>query len=425
LVKKKVERPQRQLTKRQLSHWQQQKRRQRIILGLGIFVIVVVIGVMVGGWYISQYRPLHQTVIRVNDAEFDMNYYIKMLKYYGKDQSTEYMYGVADDVVKIIERNELVRQGAMKLGITVSDSEVDDELKNRDPPLSKDYRDLVRTEILASELRDEYFGKQVPVSAGQRHIMVMFLESDSQATEVRARLEGGEDFTEVANELSLDSLSKAKKGDLGWHPESMFNILLGTSTPVEYAFDSEVGVLSPPLCDKEKLKGVGYWLIEVLEREGDSDEAHVQVILLGSEQEAQQVKSRLESGEDFAALAKELSQSEWSKEKGGDLDWLTEGMMSPAFDEFAFNTELELNTLSEPVHDDMVITKGGYWLVKVLDKDDNKQISDDDRDLLETKALDDWVSALWDDPENKVNDYLESKDKLDAVERAAKQLGLD
>ena len=424
MAKKRAEIPQRQPTRRQLSRWQEQRRRQRIILSLGISIIVAVLGIVGAGWYASQYRPLHQTVIRVNDAEFDMNYYIRMLKHYGKDKSINYLYGVADDVVKVIERNELVRQGAMELGISVSNSEVDDELKGRSPPLSKDYRDLVRTEILADKLRDEYFDKQVPVSAEQTHIMVMLLESESQATEVRARLEGGEDFTEVADELSVDSFSQAKKGDLDWHPESVLTILLGSSIPVDYAFNSEVGVLSQPIYDEERIKGVGYWLIEVLEREEGSDEAHVQAILLGSEEEAQQVRSRLGAGEDFATLAKELSQEEWSKESGGDLDWLTEGMMSSAFDEFAFDTGIELKTLSEPIRDDAVVTKGGYWLVKVVDKDDNKQISDDDRSLLKTKALNDWVSALWDDPENKVDDYLDSDKKLEAVERAAKQLGL-
>jgi len=425
LAKKRGEKPKREFTKRQLSRWQEQKKRQRIIISLGISIIVVVLGLVGAGWYISQYQPLHQTVIRVNDTEFDMNYYIKMLKYYGKGQSINYIYGMADEVVRVIERNELVRQEAMKLGFSVSNSEVDDELKSRNPPLSKDYRDLVRTEILVNELRDEYFDKQVPVSAEQRHIMVMFLESEKRAAEVRARLEGGEDFTEVASELSLDSISRTRKGDLDWHPESVLTIMLDTSIPVEYAFGSEVGVLSQPIYDKEKTKEVGYWLIKVLERKEESDEAHVQAILLGSQEEAQQVKSRLEAGEDFATLAEELSQHGYSRESGGDLDWLTEGMMSPAFDEFVFNTGLELETLSEPIRDDEFVTEGGYWLIKVVDKDDNKEISDDDSDLLKTKALNDWVSALWDNPENMVVDYLDSESKLEAIDRTIKQLGLD
>ncbi len=161
---KKVEKPKREVTKRQLSHWQQQKKRQRIILGLGIFVVVAVSGIMGAGWYINHYQPLHQVVVSVNNTEFNMDYYIKMLKYYGEGQSASYMDTLADDVVVVIARNELVREGALGLGIIVWDKDVDDKLKSYDPPLSKDYRDIARAELVVSELLD-YFEPSVPVSA--------------------------------------------------------------------------------------------------------------------------------------------------------------------------------------------------------------------------------------------------------------------
>jgi len=424
LTKKgKIEKPKREVTKRQLSRWQQQRRRERIILGIGIFIIVAVLGIVGVGWYISQYQPLHQTVIKVNDTEFDMNYYIKMLKYYGRGQPSYYMYGLADDVVKIIERNELTRQGAMELGISVSNKEVDKELKSYDPPLTKDYRDAIRTELLVSKLDGEYFDSRVPLFAEQRHIMAMLLESESQATEVRARLESGEDFGELAGELSLEGLSKDRNGDLGWHLQDVLAEVLATSIPGEYAFASDVGVLSQPIYDETIIKGVGYWLVEVLEREEDSEEAHVQAILLGSEDQAQAVRARLED-EDFAALAGEFSQLDGAKENGGYLGWLTSGTVSPAFDEFVFNCEP--GTLSEPIRDDAIITTEGYWLLKVLDKDDNRQISDDDRALLKAVALNDWVSSLWDDPENEIDDsYLDDEKKAWAIEKAMEGLELD
>ncbi len=417
--KRKIERPKREVTKRQLSRWQQQKRREHIILGIGIFIIVAVLGIVGAGWYFGQYQPLHQTVIKVNDTKFNMNYYIKMLKYYGGGQPSYYIYGGADEVVKLIERNELVRQGAMELGISVSNKEVDKELKSYDPPLSKDYRDVVRTDLLVSKLHDEYFEHKVPLFAEQRHIMVMLLESESQATEVRVRLESGEDFGELAGELSLEGLSKTKSGDLGWRPKDILAELLATSIPGEYAFGADVGVLSQPIYDETIIKSMGYWLVEVLERQEESEEAHVQVILLGSEEEAQAVRARLEAGEDFATLAEELSQLGDSEENGGDLGWLTSGIVSSAFDEFVFDSEVELGTLSQPIRDEVAMTKGGYWLLRVLDKDESRQILDNDRDLLKAVALNEWVSALWDDPENEIDDsYLDDEKKVWAVERA-------
>lgn len=420
MAKKIDKKPKREVTKRQLSHWQQQRRRQRLIFSLGTFIIVGVLVVIGVGWYVSHYQPRHQTVIKVNDVEFDMNYYIKMLRFYGKDQPAEYRHYLADKVVQRIERDELIRQGAVKLGINVSDDEVKDELKSRELPLSRDYRDLVGVELLVNKLLDEHFDEEVPQFAEQRHIMAMFVESESQAIEVRGKLGNGEDFGELAGEFSLDSFSKAEKGDLDWHPKGILTDVLATSIPGEYTFSAEVGVLSEPIYDEDKIKGVGYWLIEVRERDEEPDEAHVQAILLGSEEEAQQVRNRLEAGEDFATLAEEYSQYEYSDEAMGDLGWLSPGETSPVFEEFVFNTELELETLSEPIRDDAALTNGGYWLVKVLDKDDNKEIGEKDRDFLKAKAFNEWLSSLWDAPENQVDSYLDSEKKAWAVEQSMK-----
>ena len=102
MVKKKIEKPKREVTRRQLSRWQLQKRRQRILLGSGILIICAVIGLIGAGiyhqWYIPEYKPLHQTVITVNDTEFDMDYYIKMIKYYGQGMSIQQIYGLVDEV---------------------------------------------------------------------------------------------------------------------------------------------------------------------------------------------------------------------------------------------------------------------------------------------------------------------------------------
>ncbi len=417
MAKKKGHKPRREVTKHQLARWQQQRKRHRIILGLGILVIIAALGILGVGWYVSFYQPMRQTVITVNDTEFDMNYYIKMLKLYGKGQPSSYIQFLAGDLVAVIQRNELVQQGAINLNITVSDDAVDQALKDYEPPLIQD-RDSVRADLLIRKLQDEYFEQQVPVFAEQRHILAMFLESESQVNEVRTRLESGAGFAELAGELSLDIFSKIGEGDLGWRPREVLTELLGTSIPVEYAFGAGVGVLSEPVYDETKIKPVGYWLIHVSDRKEDLSEAQVQAILLPSQEKVQSVRARLEAGGSFGALAEEFSQHDESKESGGDLDWISPDMMSSAFDEFAFNPEVEPGTLSEPIRDDMVVTSGGYWLLKVVDVDDNREIADEDRDLLKDKLLTEWFDRLWTD--NKVEVLLDDDMKAWAVEQAVR-----
>jgi len=415
--KKKAQKPQREFTHQQLSRWQQQKKRQRIILAVGIIIITVVIGIMGGGWFTSQYLPMQQTVIMVNNTEFTMKYYVEMIKVFGSGQSAQYLLYLSEEVIKTIKQNELIRQEAQKLGISISDDEVSRELKNGDLPDTEVYRDLARSQLLTRRLLEEHFNLQVPKTAEQVHLMAMLLESEAQANEIRAKLEEDESFAKLARESSLDDFSKASQGDFGWHPESILQEELHTSI-IEYTFSTEVGTLSPPIYDDAVEKEIGYWLVKVIDRNVEEEEAHIQVILLGSEEEALETRSRLEAGEDFATLAKELSHLKGVEENEGEF-LLAPGMQSPVIDEFAFDLDIAPETISEPLRDEEAVTKGGYWLVKVTEKDADRPIADEDRDWLKAKIYDEWATSVFDDPANEIGDsYLDGEQKAWAIEQA-------
>ena len=338
MTKKKVVKPQRQMTRRQLSRWQRQKRLQRLFIGLFIFIVVAICAIVFTGWYTNEYRPLKEEVIRVNDTRFTMDYFVKMLRIYGSS---------ADSVVHNIQENELLRQEAMKpaIGIIVSDEEVNEYLNSFDPPLGNEYRERARVEVLRERLYEEYVDPQIPTVAEHRHIMAMFLESESQAKQVRDRLEAGEGFFTLAGELSREGTTRVNNGYLGRHTRDIFDMfaeLMETDIPIEYAFNAEAGSLSEPLYDAELEKDIGYWLIKVLREENSKGEIYAQAILLGSEEEALEVRARWESGEeDFDELADELSQYNWIREGRGELGWIGRGTVSDAFDAYAFDPETE------------------------------------------------------------------------------------
>jgi len=70
------------------------------------------------------------------------------------------------------------------------------------------------------------------------------------------------------------------------------------------------------------------------------------------------VRSRLDKGEAFEALAKEVSKDFGSAKKGGDLGFISKGEQDEAFDKVAF--ELNRGQVSKPVK-----TAFGYHLIKV------------------------------------------------------------
>lgn len=412
MAKKKLEKPRHELTRRQHSRRQQQKRRQRIILGAAILIVVAVLSVLgVGvyqGWYVNDYKPLHEIVLEVNGTKFDMEYYVKMLKYYTQNISTDYISLMANSVVEIIERNELVKQEAPALGITVSDEEVDELMNSLNPPLAEDYRDIAVTQLLLNKVRDEYLDAQVPNYADQRHVMAMFLESEAQANEVAARIEAGEDFGELAAELSLDDVTKEAKGDLGWCPLGVLPLKVESTVLEESAFSAEVGTLSPPVYEESKSRQLGYWLIEVIKVDETAEpvEAQVRVMLLASEQEANDIRTRLEAGEDFATLATELSLDTTSSTDGGEIT-ISPGEKTTAFDAYVFDPDVELGVLSPVIRETEVSVNGGYWLIEVMASQPNREIDDETRLLMKNDLLTNWLEGLRDNPENVIVNNLD------------------
>jgi len=358
-------------TKHQLSKWQRQMKIRRIVI-IAAVVFLAGISSWVGYGYYKDYKarvgPLHEVMIEVNGVNFTMEYYVKMLNAVvdmavaGGMNSTfisSYAHYIANAVADNIINAELVRQEATSLGITVTTAEVDARLK--ESGYDEAYRDWIRAVLLHEKLNKEYFGPQLPVTMNQTHVQVMLVESQEVATELIAEIEAGGNFTALAEEFSCNS---SVEGDLGWLPEE----LMPNSLIADPAFNLTPGNISQPIYDKTAIKDVGYWLIEVTDKQDEAINASA--MLLGSEAEAEWVKAQLATGGNFSALAGNYSQHA-SKTKGGKLDGLKPGDMgSAAFDKVAFN--LTLNEVSEPVKDTSAQTTGGYWLVKVIDRGDHE-----------------------------------------------------
>lgn len=84
-------------------------------------------------------------------------------------------------------------------------------------------------------------------------------------------------------------------------------------------------------------------------------------ILVKSEKEALDLKSKIDAGEDFGALAKKHSLCPSGK-SGGGLGTFSPGDMVAEFDRVVFGP-IAVNTVSEPVK-----TQFGYHLIKVTQR---------------------------------------------------------
>lgn len=89
-------------------------------------------------------------------------------------------------------------------------------------------------------------------------------------------------------------------------------------------------------------------------------------ILVEDGETANEVKAKLDDGEDFAALAKEYSIDTSNAEQGGDLGFFGEGEMVPEFEEVAF--AMDRGAISDPVE-----TEYGFHIIKLVERQEAKE----------------------------------------------------
>jgi len=92
-------------------------------------------------------------------------------------------------------------------------------------------------------------------------------------------------------------------------------------------------------------------------------------IFVNTSKDADEVIKELDSGKDFAELAKEKSLGE-SASKGGDLGYLTKGMMIPEFEDVAFNLTNIGDYNKVPIK-----SKYGYHILKLTAREEARQKS--------------------------------------------------
>jgi parvulin-like peptidyl-prolyl isomerase len=174
---------------------------------------------------------------------------------------------------------------------------------------------------------------------------------------------------------------------------------LPTATP--YTEDAYQTQLNEFLEIMDSFAGVSHeellWLIEsdlyrdrvvkavTADIESTEDQVWARHILVDDESTANEVLTRLEEGEDFAALAQELSTDTGSGANGGDLGWFSPGQMILPFEEAAFT--LEIGGISEAIE-----TQFGWHIIQVLGHE-SRPINDSRRSSLQAEVFQAWLEA--------------------------------
>jgi len=253
----------------------------------GFALLLAIVGGIVGwGYYQNQVGPPRSRALEVGETTFNLDYFTRRLKFYVESSGLQ---GLPDNqrvaqmiatAIGILQQEELLRQRApVDLGLSASPDEIDEQIAtrlkvSRDDPEAfqkayreelkrsdlsdEEYRRMIEADVLGIKVQQMY-SSSVPATMEQVRIRQLLVGTEDEAKSVVERLDAGEDFGDLARELSLDTTTKEKGGERGWVTRDELDPAVG-----QKVFALDVGARSEPIAGPG-----GQYIFEVEERQPD------------------------------------------------------------------------------------------------------------------------------------------------------------
>jgi parvulin-like peptidyl-prolyl isomerase len=237
-----LSRPSRSLFGRISDAWSNQDEDSRgtllLVAGIGALVALALI-VIAYGYYVDRIAPENDAVMKVGDRTFTYSDLERRVK---ADLATvgtitqEQFGGLVSQTLSDLERGELFRQLAKERQMTVTDEEIEAQIRDdlevaetagrdvyalslRDHLIAEDiglddYKLESKTKLIEARIRQE-LESAVPAEAEQINIRLLQTNNQSDAAAAKQRLDNGEDFAVLAATVSVHS-SRSKAGEVGW-----------------------------------------------------------------------------------------------------------------------------------------------------------------------------------------------------------------
>ncbi len=304
--KKKVPRP---MTQKERSRRAREQRINRIIIGGAIAVGVLVIGILIYGYVTEVVLKAREPVATVNGVPIRTDEWQArvLAQAIANGTSQENLPSVAGQVLEQMAQEEIIRQEAARRGITVTEDDVDRAIElffgyNREQVLTptlpitatgettpteamteeefqQRYQEYIDQVLIPSGMGVEGFRKaveasllyerlwevitaDVPTVTEQVEVQYIVFPSEEEATSVADRLDQGEDWDSIVEELSSQEESQVRVLEPRWRTRSYLATLFDPAS-AGIIFSLEPGEHTRPI------PGYGgqYYVIQVLAHE--------------------------------------------------------------------------------------------------------------------------------------------------------------
>jgi len=329
---------------------------------------------------------------------------------------------------QLLERlimQEIQLQRAQRIGLQISDQMLNEAIGRiaasngvafEDMPVMlaedgvdyADFRREFRDEMTLEQLRQIDVGQRIQVSPREveqcvadlegnvvvnsdynlSHILISMPESatadqvadaEAKVADIYAQLQGGADFGEMAVRYS-EAQTALEGGALGW--------LKGSQLPTLYTdvvSTMQSGDFSEPFRASSSFHIVRVNDLRSADQRSEIDQVKVRHILVTpneiiddetAKQRLEDAVKRIGEGEEFAEIAKLLSDDPGSSNSGGDMGWAGPGTFVPEFEEIV--NAAEVGVVSEPFR-----SRFGWHIIEVLER----RVYDNTEDLKESNCV--------------------------------------
>jgi parvulin-like peptidyl-prolyl isomerase len=281
-----------------------EKRHEKLAWGIGSGLLVLVIGIVVFGFYQEFYRPPRVWAGSVRDQEFKMGDLVERIRVLQGLSGQVDLSTVPFEYLRDLLNAEVLRQAAPNLGFRLTDEDIDGVIKSQFYPsvpegqesdpgqldhefqnnyqiflartglADADFRVIVQEQIALQQL-GLMLGRTIPETTEQVEVEWIRTEIEGRIDvgAVRARLGtektgGGEDFIKVAGEVGVPAGFADRTGYVGWVPKGAFPELDGALFGDEERDipPLEVGEISGPIFTQN-----GIYIVRLLTGPTDRD----------------------------------------------------------------------------------------------------------------------------------------------------------
>ncbi|MBC3785964.1 peptidylprolyl isomerase [Spirosoma utsteinense] len=264
----------------------------------------------------------------------------------------------------------------LKLKVVAAEDEKNDtteafreEMNTYRKQLAQSYLvDNVLVESLAAEayqrMQQEVNASHILVSVTDDAAPADTLKAYLTALSLRRQVQSAEDFARLAREHSQDATTAQTGGNLGYF--TAFSVVYPLETA---AYTTPIGTVSMPVRTR-----FGYHLVRVNDRRPSRGTIRVAHILgrispgadesgqTATRQRIEAAYARLQKGESFETVCRDVSDDATSRSNGGLLPGFETGRQVPAFEEAAFALT-KPGDFSTPIQ-----TNYGWHIIKLIDR---------------------------------------------------------